>query len=157
MGRFSTGLGVLIVLLMLALGTGGCAQSRAEKLADRAEGVEKSLVKERDRVLEEASGAERSARIDHLQKLQLQLRAANISRAVAPRLLEGEQVDMAYDVLDEVYGTINWNIPLEPGDAALKPLPSLFGPAGLDFDSLAPGASRTKRAAPGEGAPVTPP
>ncbi len=125
----SLALSVLIVL-------GGCSQTRAEKLADRAEDVEGALVHERDRVLELSPGAERSTRLDHLRNLNLQLRAANISRAAAPMLLEGQQVDLAYDVLDEVYGTINWNIPLAGDDAQKRSLPSLFEQTGLDFDRL---------------------
>lgn len=124
------------LMLSLLMTQPGCTQTRAQKLADRAEKVEDSLTRERDKVLEMAPGAERSARMDHLRNLNLQLRAANISRAAAPRLLDAPDVETAYDVLEEVYGTIGWNIPLEPGDTAAKPLPSLFGPAGLDFSSF---------------------
>jgi hypothetical protein len=134
MRRFFAPVGVLWLALLTVVLLTGCTQSRAQKLAARADKVETALTRERDRVLELPAGPERSARLDHLSSLNLQLRAANISRVAAPRLLTGEQVDMAFDVLDEVYGTINWNIPLAPSDTRAKPLPDLFTGAGLDFN-----------------------
>jgi hypothetical protein len=125
-----------VALLVAVPFASGCAQTRAEKLADKASGVGHALIHERDRVLALDAVPERSARLDHLSTLRLELSAANISRAAAPRLLEPQDVETAYDVLDEVYSTIDWNIPLAPGDAASKPFPALFGPAGLNFEGL---------------------
>lgn len=138
MKRTPTPLGVTVscVLMSLLIGLSGCSQTRAQKLASKADDVSDALVAERDRVLELAPGAERSDRLDHLKSLQMQLRAANISRAAAPRLLEADQVDMAYDVLEEVYGTIDWNIPLGASDPSAKSLPAAFGATGLNFSSL---------------------
>lgn len=132
--NYSVVVAVSALFLSMQVVLGGCSQSRAQKLAARASDVEDSLLEERDRVLTMSQGVERSARLDHLSSLNLQLRAANISRAAAPMLLEGQQVDMAYDVLDEVYGTIDWNIPLARDDVQAKALPSLFERTGLDFD-----------------------
>lgn len=130
----------LLLVVAFGLTASGCALSRADQLARQSDRVESKLLRERDRITgAAATSPEAGARLTHLSDLRTQLTVADAARKLAPRLLqEPEQVDAAYDVLEEVYSTIDWNIPLMPGDRGRKSLPSLFGPAGLDFSRLAP-------------------
>ena len=100
---------LLPVLAFVSLLT-GCAMSRADKLEAKSERVEKALLTEQRRIIE-TQDAERQARLDHLTQLRALLSAANISLGVVPH-----KRDIAYDVLDEAYDTIQWNIPLGPRD-----------------------------------------
>lgn len=122
--------------MVFTLVLGACEQSRLARLEAKADRVESKLVRERDAVL--GSGfapAERQTRLDHLTNLRVQLGLANAGRLAAPRLLSGPDVETAYDALDEVYGVIDWNIPLGPSDVK-RPFPAVFGPAGLNFQQL---------------------
>lgn len=118
-------LAALCTLLALSLiNAGGCAFTRQQQLEARAETINGKLVAERSRVLAlPAADAERPVRIDHLTNLKLTLSAANIALGSVPRVVPEDQRPLAYDILQEVYGTIDWNIPLGPGDAK-KPLPA---------------------------------
>jgi hypothetical protein len=67
----------------------------------------------------------RRARLEHLNEMQYSLRAANIGLAAIPWMpFNSEQDrDLALDVMDEVYDTIDWNIPLGPDDPK-RPYPA---------------------------------
>lgn len=121
--------------LALSLGLGGCATSRLDQLRHKSDLVETRLVKERDRVARLSPGdPERAARLDHLTTLRGTLSAANIGLGTVPHLVPPEQRDLAYDVIDEAYDTIDWNIPLGPGDAK-KSLPLRFQGGRLNLDA----------------------
>ncbi len=133
-------LAAAVATVPLVLSLGACALSRADQLARQSDRVESRLVKERDRVM--ASGdADSRGRLDYLTGLRTQLTVADAARKLAPRLLQDpEQVESAYDILEEVYSTIDWNIPLSPTDASRRAMPELFGAGGLDFSRLQPAA-----------------
>lgn len=127
-----------LVLAALALLLSGCAVSRSAEVKAHAQSVESRLIDQRDRLaVAPVAFPDRAQRLDHLTGLRTQLSLANIARGLVPQLLRApDQRDSAYDVLDEVYSTIDWNIPLLPTDTQ-RPLPPLFrGPQGLDFNAL---------------------
>ena len=112
--------------------------SREAQLRRKADTVESALVKERDRVARfDSTNAERAQRLEHLTMLRGTLSAANIGLGSVPHLLPIDQRDLAYDVLDEAYDTIAWNIPLGPGDPK-KPLPLPFQSGRLNVNELVP-------------------
>lgn len=114
----------LLAVLMLCLASTGCALTRRQQLEARSESINGRLMSERTRVLAlPASDAERPARIDHLTNLKLTLSAANVALGSVPHVVPEEQRPLAYDILQEVYGTIDWNIPLGPAETK-KPLPA---------------------------------
>ena len=127
----------------------GCAQSRHDQLRGISSRVEKELRTEQREVLA-MTGSEqlRSQRLDHLGSLRNTHAAADIALASVPRLLDGDNRLMAYDILEEVYGVIEWNIPLLPGEGT-KPLPNAFSSNGLDFNAL-----RAGQLAPSGGGPA---
>ena len=129
---------ILIVLAAVTASSGGCVVSRAEQLAHQSDRVETKLLRERDRVIAaKVTTQDATARLDHLSDLRMQLTVADAARKLAPRVLQDPvQVDSAYDIIEEVYSTIDWNIPLMPGESTWKPMPAMFGPAGLDFSKL---------------------
>jgi hypothetical protein len=128
----------LPLAVLAAAALPACTLSRADGLARQSDRVESGLLKERTRVTSlNSSDPARTERLGHLSSLRTQLTLADLARKGAPRLLQGPDVDIAYDVLEEVYSTIEWNIPLGPGEP-LRPLPSEFGPAGLRFEMLRP-------------------
>jgi hypothetical protein len=117
---------VFVCLFPLAM-LSGCTSSRLGQLEKKAGRVEKQLLSERSRVLGmESASMERSARMDHLSQLRMTLSAANVGRGTIPLLVEEAQRPVAYDVIDEVYSTIEWNIPLLPTDPARKQMPASF-------------------------------
>lgn len=103
--------------------TTGCATTRLDQLRNKADRVETALKAEQSKVLSQ-SDRERQQRLTHLSTLRGTLSAANVGLGAA-RYLPEEDRELAYDVLDEVYGTIDWNIPLGSGQP-LRPLPSQF-------------------------------
>ncbi len=115
-------LAALVLAGLMVLG--GCAASRVDQLHRKADRVEASLKGEQRRVLALTS-ADRAQRLDHLNSLRTTLSAANVGLGAVPHLVEPDKRDVAYDVLEEVYDTIEWNIPLGPGDPQ-RPLPSRF-------------------------------
>lgn len=123
---------VLLPLLAILSLFAGCAMSRADKLEAKSERVERSLLDEQKRVIA-MSDAERQARLDHLTQLRALLSAANISLGVVPHTVPADKIDIAYDVLDEAYDTIQWNIPLGPRDQK-RPLPKGFESGALRLD-----------------------
>jgi hypothetical protein len=106
--------------------------SRADKLEAKSERVEKALLTEQRRIIE-TQDAERQARLDHLTQLRTLLSAANISLGVVPHTVPADKRDIAYDVLDEAYDTIQWNIPLGPRDQK-RVLPRGFENGTLKLD-----------------------
>jgi hypothetical protein len=115
-----------LILLALTFTLTGCA-SRYDQLRTKSGRVESALIAERTKV-SATDATDRSARLSHLSDLRATLSAANVGLG-ATRYIPKEQREVAYDILDEVYGTIEWNIPLGPTDKK-KPLPSSFAPDG---------------------------
>ncbi len=111
------------LLAAVLLITSGCATTRLDQLRNKADRVETALKAEQSKVLSQ-SDRERQQRLTHLSTLRGTLSAANVGLGAA-RYLPEEDRELAYDVLDEVYGTIDWNIPLGSGQP-LRPLPSQF-------------------------------
>ncbi|MCK6476478.1 MAG: hypothetical protein L6Q35_06575 [Phycisphaerales bacterium] len=104
---------------------GGCAMSREDKLRARSDKIADALIDERDRVLNStAPDLQRDARLARLNTLRTTLSAINVGLGSA-RYLPEDRRALAYDVIDEAYTTIEWNIPLGPSDQ-LKPMPAEF-------------------------------
>ncbi|MFO0856839.1 MAG: hypothetical protein U0640_05705 [Phycisphaerales bacterium] len=101
---------------------GGCQVTRLQKLHAKSDKVERNLVKERDRVLKTDKSDERQPRLAHLSSLHGTLSLTNVALGTIPLIVPADQRDVAYDVIDEAYDTIDWNIPLGPNDAK-KPMP----------------------------------
>lgn len=117
---------------------GGCALTRHDQLARKSDRVEGNLKKEQRRVLAMAPAEpERSPRLDHLQSLRYTLSAANIALASVKYAVPEAERGLAYDVLEEAYDTIDWNIPLGPNDAK-RSLPARFSGGALRLDDSAP-------------------
>ena len=123
-GRLAATLASALALASL----GGCALSRAEKLERKADTIESRLVNERDKAVSNrvADAAASSAKLNHLTTLRGTLSIANGALAAVPYVFKEPEQNLAYDVLDEVYGTIDWNIPLLPGDQTMKAMPASF-------------------------------
>lgn len=102
----------------------GCTMSRVEQLERKSDRVAASLKSEQTRVLA-LNAADRTQRLDHLNMLRATLSAANVGLGAVPHFTQPAERDIAYDVIEEVYDTIEWNIPLGPGDPQ-RPLPSQF-------------------------------
>jgi hypothetical protein len=111
----------LAATAFLAIG-GGCQTSRLDQLRSKADKVDSSLKKERNRVLA-SSQADRDARLSRLSGLYTTKSMTDIALAAVPFVVEEPQRDMAYDVLEEAYDTIDWNIPLGPNDPQ-RPMPT---------------------------------
>lgn len=114
--------GAVAGLTCAAFGLGGCQVTRQQKLRAKSDKVEHNLVKERDRVLKAYKTSEREPRLAHLTSLHGTLSLTNVALGTVPLLVPYEQRDVAYDILDEAYDAIDWNIPLGPNDVN-KPMP----------------------------------
>ncbi|MBL8887204.1 MAG: hypothetical protein JNK16_11120 [Phycisphaerales bacterium] len=129
----------LLLALPLILPT-ACA-SRYDQLKAESARVETALTKEQALVLNtDKSPADRQQRLDYLSQLRTTLSAANIGLSTIKYVVPAEQQPIAYDVLDEVYGTIKWNIPLGPNDPK-KQLPPLFKNNTLNISELTAGST----------------
>ncbi len=127
-------LGLLLIAVLVSLT--GCSVTRKQEIKRLSNRVESDLKSEQRAVLKRpTTDPERSQRLDHLTTLKTTHSVANVGLATAPRLLAGDDLLLAYDVLEEVFGVIDWNIPLMPGEGT-KPLPTMFGPGGLNFSAL---------------------
>jgi hypothetical protein len=120
----------IAVLLMIVLPTlalaGGCATSRYDQLRSKSARIDSALLRERDKAVAlPADSPQRRQRIEHLSKLRNELSAVNVGLTGVRRAMPDNMRDIAYDVLEQAYDTINWNIPLGPGDI-LKPMPNQF-------------------------------
>lgn len=119
-GRFASFTLCGVSALMLT----ACTVSREAQLRKLGDKVESNLKSEQSKVLN-LNDSTKQARLEHLTNLRYQLSAANVARGAIPRVVPPEFKDPAYDVIEEVYGAIDWNIPLGPNDIK-KPLPSAF-------------------------------
>jgi hypothetical protein len=120
--RARTFLALAATALVAIGGGGGCQTSRLDQLRSKADKVDGSLKKERNRVLA-SSQADRDARLSRLSGLYTTKSMTDIALAAVPLVIEEPQRDMAYDVLEEAYDTIDWNIPLGPNDPQ-RPMPT---------------------------------
>lgn len=126
---------LLVVAALLALAPApGCATSRLDQLHRKADRVGASLKKEQTRVLT-LNTADRADRLDHLNGLRAALSAANVGLGAAPHVVDADKLDVAYDVIEEVYDTIEWNIPLGPSDAK-RALPAQFSNGVLNLNAI---------------------
>jgi hypothetical protein len=118
----------------------GCAVSRQDQLRAESRRVGKHLTAERSRALAMLpTEPERTLKLDHLGDLRLSLSAANIALGAVPRFLPEQDHDLAYDVLEEVYATIDWNAPLLPGESGMRAFPEAFGNNTLNWSALTGG------------------
>jgi hypothetical protein len=128
MRRMNRVIAVVSVLGVALVTLGGCAMSREDRLRAKSEKVADQLASERDRILEQRPGSgqylDREARLSRLNTLRTMLSAANVGLGSARYLPETDR-DLAFDVIEEAYSTIEWNIPLGPSDQ-MKPMPSQF-------------------------------
>lgn len=111
----------------------GCATSRQAQLERRADRLENDLKGEQSKALSLAPPDQ--ARLDYLTSLRTQLSLANVARGAVPHTIPEDQQPIAWDILDEVYGTLEWNVPLSPSQA--RPLPAAFAGGKLNLN-LAP-------------------
>lgn len=127
---------VRTLAVVLLVGTlAACSTGRLAKLERKADRIEASLRAEQKRVLSMGPGEPgRAARMDYLSQLRGTLSAANVALGTVPYVIEEPQRPIAYDVIEEVYSTIEWNIPLGPNDPAKKQLPSQFSGNALRLD-----------------------
>jgi hypothetical protein len=136
-----------VVLVWATLGLGACATKPIEQhslrsLRARATDLERTLLLARNDAFRYPE-QERTRKVKHLSTLRFVLSAANISLiAVDSQLTKPEHRQVAYAVLDETLGTIEWNIPILPGEGQ-RGFPSLFAPqsSGLNFDAIRAGAT----------------
>lgn len=124
---------IVLILLTAVTMLGGCAMSREDRLRDRADKIEDKLIDERDRVVAlPAADPDRAPRLSNLNSLKTSLSAVNIGLGSAKYLPENRR-DVAYDIIEEAYSTIEWNIPLKAGDAGRRPMPEGFVNGKLDL------------------------
>lgn len=113
----------------------GCAVSRYAQLQKKSDKVESALKSEQRRVLGSQAESDRQARLDHLTDLRLTLSAADIGLSTVKYAVPAEEQDLAYDVIEQVYDTIDWNIPLGPSEAK-RQLPAQFSGGKLNLGQL---------------------
>ncbi len=122
-----------LVSLAAACTLGGCAMSREDRLHARADRISDSLLSERDQAMKLSPiDPRRPERLAHLSSLRTTLSAVNIGLG-AVRYLPEARREVGYDVIEEAYSTIEWNIPLGPGEAP-RPMPSQFVNGVLKLD-----------------------
>lgn len=114
---------------------GGCAMSREAQLERKADEVEASLKSEQGKVLA-SSMSDKPVRLDYLTSLRNQLSLANVARGAVPYTVPEDKRPLAWDILDEVYGTLEWNIPLAPSQA--RPMPAAFANGALNLNAATP-------------------
>lgn len=125
----------IFALISLTLLLTACA-SRYDQLKSESNSVEHALIKEQSLILAQPPGTpDRQARLDYLSQLHTTLTAANVGLSTIKYVVPTDKQPLAYDVLEEVYGTIKWNIPLGPSDAK-KSLPALFKNNTLNINAL---------------------
>ena len=106
--------------------------SREAQLERKADQVEASLKSEQTMVLS-SSMTDKPARLDYLTSLRNQLSLANVARGAVPYTVPENKRPLAWDILDEVYGTLEWNIPLAPSQA--RPMPTAFANGVLNLNA----------------------
>jgi hypothetical protein len=144
------------VLMLCVVCSSGCAVSREQQLRKRGESVRAGLIKERNRVAAlPSTEPERSPRLAHLEGLHTTLSAANVGVGAVGMFSSQAQRDLAYDVIEEVYATIEWNTPLGPADAK-RALPAGFAGNRFMLDS-ASGSSPARAPGSQPGVMTSPP
>lgn len=134
LGMARMGLVVWLMVVGALAWLPACASSREMQLRRKADRVETQLRAEQKRVLAmPGEDAARGARLAHLDELRTSLSAANVALGTVSDYVPSTYRGTAYDVLDEVYGTIEWNIPLGPGQAK-RAMPRQFQGGALRFD-----------------------
>jgi len=129
--------GVVGAALVASMAITGCTVSRLDRLHRKSERVQSHLQSEQAKTLALSEGdPKRAAKLNHLTDLRLQLSAVNIGLGTT-RLIPDDKREIAYDVVQEAYDTIEWNIPLAPGERP-RPMPAQFQGGMLRFDSLIP-------------------
>lgn len=126
----------LLALAALLILLPACTTSRYGQLRARSAEVESALKAERDEVLAAtapAARAESRQRLDHLTSLRYTLTAADLGLIAARRVLPEADRPLAYDAIEQAYDTIEWNIPLPPGQGT-RPLPPAFTGGGFDIN-----------------------
>ncbi|MEZ6317546.1 MAG: hypothetical protein R3B49_02150 [Phycisphaerales bacterium] len=124
---------LIITGVLAGLTLGGCTMSRYDELKAESRRVAERLRAEQSVALV-APSTVRDQKLDHLTSLRYTLSAANVALASVPRFVPEEDRPVAYDVMEEVYATIDWNIPLMPTDD-LRSLPAGFSSGRLDLDA----------------------
>lgn len=110
----------------------GCAMTREGQLREKGAEVESRLSAQRDKVLAmPADDGTRRAELDRLTDLRSQLTAANLGITAAQFVPEDKR-NAAYDVVEQMYDTIEWNIPIPPGGQS-RPLPKEYSGGKLNF------------------------
>jgi small-conductance mechanosensitive channel len=109
-----------------------CAVSREDRLRDKADRLNDKLVDEREKILDNPQFVEsRDAQLTHLTTLRTTLSAINIGLG-STRYLAEQDRDLAYDVIEEAYDTIEWNIPYA-SPSMQKTMPMQFQNGVLNF------------------------
>lgn len=118
----------------------GCAVSRHQEVKALSRRVEGRLKQEQAVALagSPATPQLRQQKLEHLSGLRLTLSAANVALGTVPRMVPEPQRPVAYDVLEEVYATIDWNIPLLPGEG-LRGMPAGFDGGVLNLGAVGGG------------------
>ena len=130
----------LLALAALLILLPACNTSRYGQLRARSAEVKDALEAERDEVLatsnaDSAARTESRQRLDHLTSLRYTLTAADLGLAATRRVLPERDRPLAYDTLEQAYDTIEWNIPLLPGEGT-RPMPVGFTGAGFDINQF---------------------
>ena len=126
--------GILAGLIVITAALGGCSVTRYGEVKAKASDVESELKSEQRRVVAmPASAEDKDARLDHLTGLRGMLSAANIGLSATRYAIPEDKRDLAYDVLEEAYGTIEWNIPLGPSEPK-RAMPARFNNGALRLD-----------------------
>lgn len=125
MNRFHAVLAPAALVATLALT--GCSFTRYDRLVAKADKVEANLKLEQRKVLAlTENDPARSSKLEHLTALRNQLSAANVGLSSVKNFVPADKKDIGYDVMEQVYDTIDWNIPLAPSDPGRKALPAAF-------------------------------
>ncbi|MBZ0171399.1 MAG: hypothetical protein K8E66_03375 [Phycisphaerales bacterium] len=126
----------LIPLALVTLLITGCTTSRYGQLRGRSREVGRALNQEREAALGLPAGSPSArSRLDHLTSMRLSLSAVNMALSAVRHLVEPEIRPVAYDTIEEAYDTIEWNIPLGPGEPT-RSLPAAFRGGRFDVDQL---------------------
>lgn len=135
-GKFNVGslakLAARTALIGLTVFLTACAVSREDRLRDKADRLNDKLIDEREKILDNAQFAEsRDAQLTHLTTLRTTLSAINIGLG-STRYLAEQDRELAYDVIEEAYDTIEWNIPYA-SPSMQKTMPLQFQNGVLNF------------------------
>ena len=131
-----------LMLVCVAVVLPGCAVSRHQEVKAQSRRVEGRLKQEQAVALADspASPELREERLEHLSGLRLSLSAANVALGTVPRVVPEPERALAYDILEEVYATIDWNIPLLPGEG-VRAMPAGFNGGVLNLGAVEPAGS----------------